>query len=565
MAVPLAVAASFLNCLDLPFPLNVAEIAQMYAANMNNTSAPPNWSSKSYLLIDDFSIVHRMLRDMLRKLGAVAIDTVKNGTDAIAMLREKQYDVVLCDYNFAEGPNGQQILEEARHRELIGLTCIWMMVSSEKTIETVMGAAEQAPDGYILKPLTESLLLARLNRAWDRKQAFTAIERAYAERDYQKAAALCDQKLSSAPLHAMDLLRMKASLLLKDGQLQAARMVYEQTLTIREQVWAKAGLARIDSLEGRHTHAKRRLQEIVCEHPSFLDAYDQLAYTLQQLGEMDHALVALQEAAYMSPYSVIRQKNLGDVAQQLGKFDIAEQAYQTSIAVGEYSILKSPDAYLGLAQLYGKTGRTEEAQTLLKTAREYFSDKQVNLLAQAIDNQISGAAYVEKTHPQTQGFLNQTEIAELIPVMNPSPISDYQSSTSSSGASKIAPETLRPTPTAPTVPVPAPASAPVKTHASLAQSVSAPVSPTFQSPDAAASTTAPAVSDNAAPAVPAAAQALYQRAQVLLQYMKTNGYNMVSAEEIRAVLARAEKLLPDHPRTKELLMKLQDLATAGRR
>jgi tetratricopeptide (TPR) repeat protein len=63
--------------------------------------------------------------------------------------------------------------------------------------------------------------------------------------------------------------------------------------------------------------------------------------------------------------------------------------------------------------------------------------------------------------------------------------------------------------------------------------------------------------------VPAPALALYQRAQVLIQYMKTNGYNFVSAEEVRAVLKRSEKLAPGNARAQELLEALQDLA-AGR-
>lgn len=463
-----------------------------------NTPAYPDWSSKTYLVIDDFSIVHRMLRDMLRKLGALAIDTVKNGADAITLLREKQYDVVLCDYNFSEGPNGQQILEEARHRELLGLTCIWIMVSSEKAVETVMGAAEQAPDGYILKPLTESLLLARLNRAWDRKQAFTAIERAYAAREYLQAAALCDHRLAGAPVHAMDLLRMKASLLLKAGRTPAARAVYEQALALREHVWAKAGLARIDSLEGRHADARKRLLEIVREHPSFLDAYDQLAQTLQQLGETTQALAVLEHAARLSPYSVLRQKNLGDVAVQLGKFDVAEQAYQTSIAVGEYSIAKSPDAYLGLAQLYGISGRAQAALELLDAARQNFQDEQIALRLKLAESRISDDA----GQPGKTG-LRDHEMMQKLPA-------------NADGAGTVS----------------------------------------------ASSVATTAVTSSTAP-VPASAQTLYQRAQALLHYMRSNGYNPVSAEEVRAVLARVEKLAPGHARTQELQEALHAMV-AGR-
>ncbi|TCS39216.1 tetratricopeptide repeat protein [Paucimonas lemoignei] len=479
---------------------------------MITNSAYPDWSSKSYLVIDDFSIVHRMMRDMLRKLGAKAIDTVKNGADAISLLRLKQYDVVLCDYNFSEGPNGQQILEEARHRELIGLTCIWIMVSSEKAVETVMGAAEQAPDGYILKPLTESLLLARLNRAWDRKQAFTAIERAYAARNFLLAANLCDEALAKAPLHAMDLLRMKATLLLKAGQLQAARKVYEIALELREQVWAKAGLARLDSLEGRHAEAKRRLTEIVHDHPSFLDAYDQLAQVLQQLGEYVQALEVLEQAARLSPYSVVRQKNLGDVAALLGKFDIAEEAYLTSIAVGEYSIMKSADAYLGLAKLYGKIDRIPDAQALLNTVRQCFPSEQIISRAADLEQQLTGTIVLPPAKP--------------IPSPEQARPADISATPGGKVNEPFAPDAV--------------------------------VKPSTEQSNVITGAVPGAVM---APAIPAQAQALHQRAQVLMQYMKTNGYNLVSAEEVRAVLRRADKIAPQIPRTMELLSELEQMAT----
>lgn len=470
----------------------------------------PDWSRKSYLVIDDFSIVHRMLRDMLRKLGAQTVDMVKNGGDAIALLREKRYDVVLCDYNFSEGPNGQQILEEARHRDLVGLTCIWIMVSSEKAVETVMGAAEMAPDGYILKPLTDSLLLARLNRAWDRKQAFTAIERAYAERDYLHAAALCDQTLARAPVHAMDLLRMKASLLLKANQVPAARRVYEQALALREQVWAKAGLARIDSLEGRHAAARDRLREIVRDYPSYLDAHDLLAQTLQHLGETAEALSVLQQAARLSPHSVLRQQRLGDVASPLGATDIAEQAYRVSIAVGEYSVMRSPDAHLGLARLYGKTGRTQAALDLLAETRQNFLGEALEQRAKFTESQI---------------YADAGQTGNASPVAPPAP--------AAVPAVPAAPA-VRAAPAVPAVPA-------------------APVVPEGPVPAVAAEPAAP---------VPAPVQLLHRRAEALIRYMEINGYNAVSADETRAVLARAEKLAPGVERTSALLATLQALAGA---
>ncbi len=520
------------------------------------TPTHPDWSAKTYLVIDDFSIVHRMLRDMLHKLGAVAIDTVKNGTDAISLLQQKQYDVVLCDYNFSEGPNGQQILEEAKHRELVGLSSIWIMVSSEKAMEIVMGAAELAPDGYILKPLTESLLLARLNRAWDKKQAFTAIDRAYAARNFEKALQLCDQRMAADRIHAMDLLRMKASLLLKCGELQQARLVFEKALALREQVWAKAGLARIHFMSGQYGEAKKLLQEIVLAHPAFLDAYDLLAQTLQHLGESSQSLHVLEKAARLSPFSVLRQKNLGEVALKLDEVDIAEQAFKMSIEVGEYSVLKTPEAYLGLAQVYGIKQQPELALEMLERVRQTFAGDQIDLRTRLIESQVyadngmpdKARQTTEQTHQHLMatntslGTDASLEMAQLL---------------SATGDADLSSEMIRKIRTAKPEESEADTVQPLHSNASVAARQE-----TADASDASNSEESSGTPDPQP--VAGDVLALYQRALALIQYMKRNGYNAVSGQETRSILARAEKLAPGNSRAGQLMVMLQALAS-GRR
>ncbi|HWJ93983.1 MAG TPA: response regulator, partial [Telluria sp.] len=143
-----------------------------------------DWASKSYLVVDDFAGVRQLLRESLRSLGAKTIDQATSGGEAMGLLGKIRYDVVLCDYNLGEGKNGQQVLEEARMRNLINPSTVWMMVSAEKSVESVMGAAEHQPDAYLLKPITEAVLITRLNRVSHKKQVFRMIDQAYAEKDY---------------------------------------------------------------------------------------------------------------------------------------------------------------------------------------------------------------------------------------------------------------------------------------------------------------------------------------------------------------------------------------------
>ena len=105
---------------------------------------------------DNARQVRQLLRESLRNLGARNIDQASSGGEAMGLLGRTRYDVVLCDYNLGEGKNGQQVLEEARVRNLLAPSSVWLMVSAEKSVESVMGAAEHQPDAYLIKPITEA-------------------------------------------------------------------------------------------------------------------------------------------------------------------------------------------------------------------------------------------------------------------------------------------------------------------------------------------------------------------------------------------------------------------------
>lgn len=339
------------------------------------------WSSKYYLLIDDFPSMRTMLRDMLRSLGVVHVDQIENGAQAVRALEKTKYDVVLCDYNLGAGKNGQQVLEEAKLRDLIGPACIWLMVSAEKGVESVMGAAEYQPDAYLIKPITQGLLLARLNRIWSKKQVFREIDIAYGAKDYLKAAKLCDARLKTDKIHALDLLRMKATLLLKSGEPELAREVYQEVLADNDYAWAKTGLARIHLENHDLEAAKLMLQEVIADNSHYLEAYDLLALAHQQLGQAAEAEQVLQSAAKMSPNSVLRQKNLGTIALKLGNIEVAEKAFRKSVEVGAHSVLRSPDAYFGLARVCGQKNEPKEALELLGAVQKAFETKEVKLRA----------------------------------------------------------------------------------------------------------------------------------------------------------------------------------------
>lgn len=340
---------------------------------------PVDWAGKNYLVVDDFVGVRQLLRESLRSLGARNIDQASSGGEAMSMLARIRYDVVLCDFNLGEGKNGQQVLEEARFHNLLLPSSVWMMVSAEKNVESVMGAAEHQPDAYLIKPITEGMLLTRLNRVWHRKQVFRGIDQAYADKDYLRAARLCDEQIEANKVHETELLRMKATLMLKSGEPEKAREVYERVLKEREYQWARSGLAKIRMANGEFEQARQIFQGVIAENRYYIDAYDQMARAYQLMGQAEEACDILERAAKLSPNSVPRQRNLGEVALKLGNIALAEKAFRKCISLGEYSVMRTADAYLGLARVCGQKNDTKEALQLLATAKREFSGDLIEL------------------------------------------------------------------------------------------------------------------------------------------------------------------------------------------
>ena len=76
------------------------------------------------LVVDDYQGMRTILRDLVRSMGVSRVDTAASGRDALNHLRTNRYDVVICDFNLGIGLNGQQVLDEARLHDYIGVSTI---------------------------------------------------------------------------------------------------------------------------------------------------------------------------------------------------------------------------------------------------------------------------------------------------------------------------------------------------------------------------------------------------------------------------------------------------------
>ena len=325
------------------------------------------------LIIDDFESMRTMLRDFVRSMGAARVDIAGNAREAISLLGNKTYDLVICDFNLGDGPNGQQVLEEARMHNMVGVSTIWIMVTAEMTHDMVMSTAEVKPDDYLLKPINKALLESRLSRQITRKQSLGPIEAAIKERDYHSALAHCEQQLSTKTPNPQEVLRIKSELLMKVGDYEGATFLFDTVLAVRAVPWAKTGLGRILFHTQKYASAKKIFEQVLQEHSMYMEASDWLAKTCAMLGDTVQAQQVLLEAVKTSPNSPIRQKLLGDAAYKNGDLDVALAAFEKTIRISEFSPYKNPSAYAGLAKVLADTDEHQDALRVLDRGKKMFA------------------------------------------------------------------------------------------------------------------------------------------------------------------------------------------------
>lgn len=348
-------------------------------------NVPPDiFGTRQFLLVEDFETMRSVIRGLLRRCGAQRVDTAASGDEAAKLLSKNSYDVVLCDYNLGDGRNGQMLLEESRHRGWITPSSVWIMITAEKSSDMISVAAEQAPDDYLLKPITEGTLQTRLQRLLERKASLADIIAAVEAKDYATALSLCTQRLAGGK-NVAELLRLQAQACQQSGDLERARLVYEEVLGKADLAWAKLGLAKLRLQQGDVTAARVQLEGIVAKHPQYLEAYDWLAKVHEQQGSSAMQLEVLLQAAKLSPNSSARQTAMGGAAMKNGKTELASAAFQRSIKLSEHSALKSATPYLGLARVQVETGAPADALQTLFGLSEKFDAVETKLLGKSIE------------------------------------------------------------------------------------------------------------------------------------------------------------------------------------
>jgi len=121
--------------------------------------ADPNMK---FLIVDDFSTMRRIVRNLLKELGFSNVDEAEDGVDALGKLRDGGYQFVISDWNM---PNmsGIDLLKTIRADAALKSLPV-LMVTAEAKKENIIAAAQAGASGYVVKPFTSVTLDEKLNK-----------------------------------------------------------------------------------------------------------------------------------------------------------------------------------------------------------------------------------------------------------------------------------------------------------------------------------------------------------------------------------------------------------------
>lgn len=120
----------------------------------------------SFLVVDDFPTMRRIVRSLLKELGFTNVDEAEDGQDALNKLRAGNFDFVVSDWNM---PNldGLEMLKEIRQDDALKSLPV-LMVTAEAKKENIIAAAQAGANGYVVKPFTAATLEEKLNKIFDK-------------------------------------------------------------------------------------------------------------------------------------------------------------------------------------------------------------------------------------------------------------------------------------------------------------------------------------------------------------------------------------------------------------
>jgi len=118
------------------------------------------------LVVDDFSTMRRIVKNLLRDLGFTNTHEADDGSTAWPMLQNGDYDFVVTDWNMP-GMSGIELLHKIRADERLKSVPV-LMVTAEAKRDQIVAAAQAGVNGYVVKPFTAAALKEKIEKIFER-------------------------------------------------------------------------------------------------------------------------------------------------------------------------------------------------------------------------------------------------------------------------------------------------------------------------------------------------------------------------------------------------------------
>lgn len=118
------------------------------------------------LIVDDFSTMRRIIKNLLRDLGFSNTQEADDGVTALPMLKSGDFDFLITDWNMP-GMSGIDLLRAVRADDKLATLPV-LMVTAEAKRDQIVEAAQAGVNGYVVKPFTAAALKEKIEKIFER-------------------------------------------------------------------------------------------------------------------------------------------------------------------------------------------------------------------------------------------------------------------------------------------------------------------------------------------------------------------------------------------------------------
>jgi len=119
-----------------------------------------------FLVVDDFSTMRRIVRNLLKELGYTNVDEAEDGAVALQKLKGGNFQFVVTDWNMPV-MTGIELLRAIRADATLKHLPV-LMITAEAKKENIIEAAQSGASGYIVKPFTAATLEEKMIKIFEK-------------------------------------------------------------------------------------------------------------------------------------------------------------------------------------------------------------------------------------------------------------------------------------------------------------------------------------------------------------------------------------------------------------